>query len=76
MSAALTAIPAAFTPSAFATVRGESNGITPPGARGSMLFAAEASICRSLWLRGSGGLFPGSTYNATNYWVDVVFVTT
>ncbi len=38
--------------------------------------ASGSSGGNGVYVYGTGGSFPGSSYNATNYWVDVVFVTT
>jgi hypothetical protein len=37
---------------------------------------ANAAGGNGLYVYGSGGIFPNSSYNSTNYWVDVVFSTT
>jgi len=31
-----------------------------------------APVINGVYQYGSGGVFPSSTYNASNYWVDVV----
>jgi hypothetical protein len=31
-------------------------------------------VANGVFAYGSGGVFPANTYNATNYWVDVVFI--
>jgi hypothetical protein len=33
-----------------------------------------ASGGNGVYVYGAGGQFPSSSFNATNYWVDVVFV--
>ena len=38
--------------------------------------ASGSSSGNGVYVYGTGGSFPGGSYNATNYWVDVVFVTT
>lgn len=52
----------AFTSNYFAEDRTDSSGmLTAPSAGGNGVFRA-----------GSTGLFPNATYNASNYWVDIV----
>ncbi|MFL6127503.1 MAG: DUF4082 domain-containing protein [Mycobacteriales bacterium] len=52
------------------------NGFASAVARGPLTALANSTSANGVYRYGGGGVFPTDTYQASNYWVDVVFDTT
>lgn len=52
-----------------------NNGLATAVTRGPLTALANATSANGVYRYGGGGVFPTGSYQATNYWVDVVFAT-
>ena len=64
------------TPIGFYSANGQFFATSSVDKQPLHALADGASSGNGVYVYGAGGVFPNSTYNATNYWVDVVFSTT
>ena len=53
-----------------------NNGFASAVTRGPLTALANSTSANGVYLYGGGGVFPTNTFQASNYWVDVVFDTT